>query len=299
MHGIVIITGMTELLQSNPDGPAGLGNNDISYPFLHIRTKHLKYNRIQQIFVILQWIRNGLSIGSFKVFLKKLIFGKPSLNKRPPHSAIENRISNIKAIWNNDHDDDVGIEKILRLFLASSQFLFPGLYIKEFFWKKGATTQDIAVDVFILIKVAFPLIMLINGWQNNVILLTILIWFLLETLLYVPSLIFASDIVPKPRSYRRSMLLLFFNYMEIIFDFAVIYASGHYLNMPLQHWYDAVYFSLVTMASIGYGDYFPVTAMGKLLSGMQSIIFLIFVVLFLNFFSSRVEKKGYFDHSEK
>ena len=148
------------------------------------------------------------------MFLKKLIFGKPSLNKRPPHSAIENRINNIKAIWNNDHDDDVGIEKMLRLFLASSQFLFPGLYIKEFFWKKGSTTQDIAVDVFVLVKVFFPLLILWNGWQEQHFLIVIMIWFMLETLLYVPSLIFASDILPKPRSYRRSMLLLFFNYID-------------------------------------------------------------------------------------
>lgn len=233
------------------------------------------------------------------MFLKKLIFGKPSLNKRPPHSAIENRINNIKAIWNNDHDDDVGIEKMLRLFLASSQFLFPGLYIKEFFWKKGSTTQDIAVDVFVLVKVFFPLLILWNGWQEQHFLIVIMIWFMLETLLYVPSLIFASDILPKPRSYRRSMLLLFFNYMEIIFDFAVVYASGNYLNKPVNHWFDSVYFSLITSASIGYGDYFPVTVMGKFLVSVQSIIFLIFVVMFLNFFSNRVEKKGYFDHNER
>jgi hypothetical protein len=35
------------------------------------------------------------------------------------------RILNIKAIWNNDHQDDNGIEKIVRLFLSSSQLFFP------------------------------------------------------------------------------------------------------------------------------------------------------------------------------
>jgi len=231
-----------------------------------------------------------------KAIFKKLVLGSSPSSQ--PVSAISGRIKNIKAIWNNEHDDDMGIEKMFRLFLAASPFIFPGVYIKELFGRKGQSYQDLVVDIFVLFKVAFPIILLTNGWQNNFALLIVLIWFMIETVLYVPTLIFASDSLTRPRSYRRSMLLLFFNYLEIIFDFAVIYSHGHFFNKPFYTWFDPIYFSFITSASIGYGDFFPVTPMGKLIVSFHSIVFLIFVVVFLNFFSSKMQSTGYFDDTE-
>ena len=230
-----------------------------------------------------------------QLFLKKLFLGK-EIPKDPNFvGAIKKRRRNITSIWNNEQHTDIGIEKILRLFLAITQFLFLGTYIKEFFGKKGIAHQDLAVDCFVLIKVAFPLIIIYNNFQEHIILIFLLIWFLTETLLYVPTLIFASDIFSKPRSYRRSMLLLFLNYLEIVFSFAVIYSNGLLFNKPFEHWFDPIYFSFITSATIGFGDYFPITFFGKFLVSIQSMIFLVFVVLFLNFVSNKVENKGYFD----
>lgn len=234
-----------------------------------------------------------------KIFLKKLILGNPSIDHQPTKGAIEKRISNLKAIWDNQQHNDIGIEKILRLFLAISQFFFLGTYIKQVFGKKGISYQDLSVDAFVLFKVLFPFSILSYNWYPSSFLFVILIWFLIETLLYIPTLIFASDIFSKPRSYRRSMLLLFFNYIEIVFSFGVVYSRGNYLNKPFNHWFDPIYFSFITSATIGYGDFYPITPMGKFLVSSQSIIFLIFVVLFLNFFSNKVENKGYFDHNNK
>jgi hypothetical protein len=45
---------------------------------------------------------------------------------KPEFNPIQKRIQNIKAIWNNDHQDDNGIENC-SLFLSSSQ-LFWNLY---------------------------------------------------------------------------------------------------------------------------------------------------------------------------
>jgi hypothetical protein len=232
-----------------------------------------------------------------KAVIKKLVLGSsPSIT---PVSAIEGRIKNIKAIWNNEHDNDMGIEKMFRLFLAASPFIFPGVYIKELLGHKGRAYSDLGVDIFVLIKVAYPITLIANGWQSNRMLLVILIWFMIETVMYVPTLIFASDSLARPRSYRRSMLLLFFNYLEIIFDFAVIYSVGNFFNKPFHAWFDPIYFSFITSASIGYGDYFPVTGIGKLIVSCHSVVFLIFVVVFLNFFSSKMESTGYFDDTKQ
>ena len=231
-----------------------------------------------------------------KSIIKKLFLGNITKKDIPKHNPIEKRIQNIKSIWNNDHEDDNGIEKIIRLFLSCSQLLFPGIYIKYLAHKKGPEYQDLALDFYVLAKVLFPLFILMNNLQHHSFLILILVYVLLETTLYIPTLIFASDLFSKPRSYRRSMLLLFLNYLEIVFSFAVLYSLGNYLNKPFTHWIDAVYFSTITSSSIGYGDFYPVTIAGKALVIVQALLFLFFVILFLNFFSTKIKSKGYFDH---
>jgi hypothetical protein len=230
-----------------------------------------------------------------KKIIKKLLLGNISKVPKPEFNPVEKRVQNIKAIWNNDHQDDNGIEKMVRLFLSSSQLLFPGIYIKYFAFKKGAEYEDLAVDFYVLIKVTFPLVLLVSGLHTNGFLVALLVYVLLETILYIPTLIFASDLFSKPRSYKRSMLLLFFNYLEIVFAYAVLYSCDSYLNKPFSNWFDAVYFSIITSSSIGYGDFYPVTTQGKFLVSTQALLFLFFVVLFLNFFSTKIKSKGYFE----
>jgi hypothetical protein len=231
-----------------------------------------------------------------KKTIKKLLLGKNPNDEQTKIDPLRKRIQNIKAIWNNDHQDDNGIEKIIRLLLSTSQLLFPGIYIKYWAYKKGNQYQDLALDIYILLKVSFPIFILTQEWQHNKWMVYSMIYLMLETVLYIPTLIFASDLFSKPRSYKRSMLLLFFNYLEIVFSYAVIYTCGNYLNKPFTHWFDAVYFSIITSSSIGYGDFYPETTFGKVLVSSQALLFLFFVILFLNFFSSKIKAKGYFDH---
>jgi hypothetical protein len=71
------------------------------------------------------------------------------------------------------------------------------------------------------------------------------------------------------------------------------------MNNDFSHWFDAIYFSTITASSIGYGDYFPVTPIGKFLVSTQALLSVFFMVLFLNFFSTRIKSKGYFDHDNE
>lgn len=233
-----------------------------------------------------------------RAFFYKLFVGKVSSDYKPKYNPIQKRILNIKSIWNNDHQDDNGIEKIVRLLLSISQLLFPGIYIKYTACKVGHEYQDLVMDIYILLKVLFPIIILSNNLQSNTLLIYLMLYVLAETLLYIPTLIFASDLFTRPRSYKRSMLLLFFNYIEIVVAFGVLYTLGDNMNKPFEHWFDSIYFSLVTSNSIGFGDYYPITTYGKVLVSMQALFFLSFVILFLNFFSTKVKGKGYFDNDE-
>lgn len=234
-----------------------------------------------------------------KKILRKLLLGNVTNLNEPKLNPIQKRIQNIKAIWNNDHQDDNGIEKIVRLFLSSSQLIFPGIYIKYLASKKGTEYEDLAMDFYVLTKVALPLLIIANQWQQYTFVLGLMIYVMLETVLYIPTLIFASDLFSIPRSYKRSMLLLFFNYLEIVFGFAVLYSCDNYLNKPLTHWFDAIYFSTVTSSTIGFGDLYPVQPFGKFLVMIQSMLIFMFVVLFLNFYSTKIDSKGYFEKNKK
>lgn len=233
-------------------------------------------------------------------FLRKLLLGKITKDDKPllKINPIQKRILNIQSIWNNDHQEDNGIEKIFRLFLSISQLVFPGVYIKYIFSKKNYEYQDIAMDFYIILKLVFPIYILKNNLQDQNILIYIMVYVLLETILYIPTLIFASDMLSRPRSYKRSMLLLFLNYLEIVFAFAVLYTLGDNMNKPFTHWFDAIYFSIITANSVGYGDFYPITPFAKVLVSIQAMFFLSFVVLFLNFFSAKVKNKGYFDNED-
>ena len=233
-------------------------------------------------------------------FLRKLLLGKITKDDKPllKINPIQKRILNIQSIWNNDHQEDNGIEKIFRLFLSISQLVFPGVYIKYIFSRKNYEYQDISMDFYIILKLLFPIYILKNNLQDQNIIIYIMVYVLLETVLYIPTLIFASDMLSRPKSYKRSMLLLFLNYLEIVFAFAVLYTLGDNMNKPFTHWFDAIYFSIITANSVGYGDFYPITPFAKVLVSIQAMFFLSFVVLFLNFFSAKVKNKGYFDNED-
>ncbi|NOT38597.1 MAG: two pore domain potassium channel family protein [Saprospiraceae bacterium] len=207
---------------------------------------------------------------------------------------LSTRWKNIIAILQNEHHDDVGIEKVLRLFLAASHFLFPGVYFKQLYALKGDRNLEIFTDTFVVFKLLLPAFVLYNGWHSYDWVVLLVIWLMIETLLYVPTLIFASDLFNPPRSYRRSMLLLLINYFEIVLDFAVIYACCNDFNHPFTHWFDSIYFSFSTSASLGLGDYYPNSTLSKFVVSFQSVTFFIYVVLFINIFTNKVEHKGYF-----
>lgn len=239
-------------------------------------------------------------------FIKTLFFGKNLSNHRSAHDPLHKERASLRAIWNNYHYNDAGIEKLLRLALAFSQFFFPGIYIKQLFWRLGNLYEDLSIDIYVLFKMFFPLFILSFGLQTHElagwrVFIFIPIWFMLETVFHISTLVLASDIFSRPRSYRRAVLLLFFNFLEIVFDFAVLYSSGKHVSPDFKEFIDPIYFSFITAATIGFGDFAPITVFGKTLVIFQAIVYLLFLVLFVNVFANRIEQKGYFsnDHEKE
>jgi hypothetical protein len=85
-----------------------------------------------------------------KHFLKKLFLGDPATNTISNDFHKDKRKENIRAIWHNEHHNDYGLEKIFRLFLAASQFVFPSSYIKHYLERYGTHYKDLAVDLIVV-----------------------------------------------------------------------------------------------------------------------------------------------------
>lgn len=225
--------------------------------------------------------------------IRKLILGKGGSANGGDQRTVNDRWANVVAIWENTYEEDFGLEKVVRLVLALSQFLFPGIYIKHLFWRQGPLVQDLVVELYVMLKTALPLVVLMEGWWSERWLLYLLLWLCAETVLYIPTMIFASDAIANPRSYRRSKILVFINYLEVVFTFAALHMAGQYFNMPIAKWSDAVYLSFVITSTIGFGEYYPVGDAGKLAVSLQSLFYLSYIALFISAFTVSGQR-GYF-----
>lgn len=234
-------------------------------------------------------------------FVKVLFLGnfKP---EKPLTPAFQNQVRNLKRVWRNETYKDFGIERLYRLFLTLFQFVSIGLLIRHISGWFGLLGRKIGVEVLVIAKLLFPVLLLVRNWTKPNIVLYISGYLIIDTIFYLNYLIFLADINTKPITYKRSLITLFFNYIEIALNFAVIYSNCNnnhhgFFNRELKNNFEAVYYSFITTATVGFGDIYPLTSFGQFLAISQVVLFFVFAGLFFNFYSSKVEAGSYFNEN--
>ena len=81
--------------------------------------------------------------------------------------------------------------------------------------------------------------------------------------------------IPKPQRYGGA-------FFATIVVFAAIYAIWPSTIKGINNVLDALYFSIVTITTLGFGDIFPSGPAGKVLVCMEAILGVVFIGLFLN-----------------
>lgn len=225
--------------------------------------------------------------------LQRLLFGYRH-DDLPLKPAYRMQWIVVLKVWRNRTSDDYGIERIVRLVLAVFPFLTLGLFVRHLFGRYGIQTRNIAIDTYVVLKVAFSLFVLTHienpGWLIVPVLLAV------ETIMHVFSLIFLSDQQTHPVLIRRTILLVLLNFLEVNITFASIYemlertrpgSIGTGPTTSVAEPLTALYFSFITAGTIGYGDIYPISPLARLLVLGQITLSFIFVVLFISFFTGR------------
>jgi len=218
--------------------------------------------------------------------LVRILLNPDAITDERVEEAYRQQVKCLKKVWN---DDTYGLERILRLFLCVVQFIFPILLIRDIFGRLGTTSRKLAVEFYTVIKLIFPFVVLTFGLYRYPFIIFIIIYLLSETILHILNLIFLSDIHAFSVSYHRSFLLLFLNYIEAVLDFSTIYLRFDLLSEKLSP-VSAVYFSLVANTTVGFGDIYPKGAGGQLVVISQLLVCVLFIILFINYFSKKADK---------
>ncbi len=95
------------------------------------------------------------------------------------------------------------------------------------------------------------------------------------------------------RSLNRSLILLLINYCELIVGFAILYlvsgSVGFSESQLITSRSEALYFSAVTITTLGYGDIKPIEPFGRWLSLSETLMGFVLIVLVIGTFLTGVK----------
>lgn len=78
----------------------------------------------------------------------------------------------------------------------------------------------------------------------------------------------------------RTLVLSFLNYLELLICFGIVYVTMLEKLEGADGWLDAIYFSVVTQLTIGFGDIKPV-GVARFVASAQGLVAVAFTILIL------------------
>lgn len=237
-------------------------------------------------------------------FFSKLLIGK-KVSTKPPKNPYIRLQEKLNDVWENRYYNDFGIERLLKLSLILLGFIMPGTLVKFLIGSSDLVVRKLFLELFILFKVCWFILIFKYDVPISLSLLIFSIILSIDSLYFSVSKIFIEDVINKSISYKRSLVLNLLNFLEITFCFALIYAyidrlpanhlqpvfapQGHLTDLQL------FYFSLITAATVGYGDFYPIDETVKIVVIIQILISLFFIAIFVSNTINNLDNDTFFN----
>lgn len=209
-----------------------------------------------------------------------------------PRNPYKVQAKSIRKLWR--HEDPVshifGIEWLWMMMLAIIVLVLPITAIRWTAGQLGLKNRYLAVEAYAVAK-PLLLISLLVLYSPSKLSIIAACFFLFDLYTYLMGLLFLRNLYRPPVSYGRSILLLGINYIESTVSFAILYISlGGIVRgkEALVGVIDAVYFSIITSATVGYGDITPVGNLAKIVVVVQVCSSFIFVTTVLSSFMTNL-----------
>ena len=206
------------------------------------------------------------------------------------------QLTDIQSIWarTGKGKNLYGVERWALLTLSAFLMLMPTMLLRWLAGLRGVHARKVAIDIYATAKAALMVLILQRHlwpyrWAPVVASL-----FLIDLFAYLLGVVLLRDFWHRVFSFTRSLLLLAINLVEFSSAFAVLYLYSQVLvsnGSTVTDWPSALYFSVVTMATVGYGDIVPLPGLGRTLVVVQIAASLTLFAVVLSYFVANVEKK--------
>ncbi|MCJ7572535.1 MAG: potassium channel family protein [Candidatus Thermoplasmatota archaeon] len=195
----------------------------------------------------------------------------------------------IKKIWINKYPEKTErypLSILEKFFMSLFIFIrsFSLVHIKDFF-KEYNIKSEIS-EFYVVIWLLFLIYLLYNPIICSSFLFIIVFYRLIDGLNYRLCIIFVDRYAEdwNVRSVNRSLIILMLNYFEIVIGFAILYLTTKSIgysetNTIISTPLEGIYFSTITLTTLGYGDLNPINSTGQLLSVIEPIFGFVLIVL--------------------
>ena len=208
--------------------------------------------------------------------------------------SLEKHLAIIRLIWSGKDPRServVFLERIILLLLCVAMLATPGFWVRHFGGKRGRTARKVWVEVYAISKLALAAIVLYANVWTVPYSWIVIVGLLADVFINLAGYIFLRNFWQNPYSWNRSLMLLFVNFLEYTGWFACLYLSWGLLRnngSVITAASDALYFSIVTAATVGFGDITPSPGLGRFLVTVEILASLFFIATVVSYFVSNM-----------
>ncbi len=206
-----------------------------------------------------------------------------------PH-WLSQHIDIIKRIYRGEFGSH-GIEKWIEIVLCIIKLFMPWFWIKarvqDYLWR------NLLIEWYIILKVIL-LTYVLRTNPESVRSMWIALYFLIDIVQVMLSFVFLNNVYITAPSLRKNFAHLGINLAEIVLSFSIFYLHFQAIWSwwsPITSPIKTLYFSMVTFATVWYGDVWPITTLWELLVIAQIITSFLFITIICSSFVSDLKLK--------